>query len=63
MSINYTKNGKGKYQVELNGKEYHVQQLMSGNWSIFTLDREVREFVRTKGEATVWLYKNILKSL
>jgi len=63
MSINYTKNGKGKYQVKLNGKEYFVERMISGNWCIFTLDREVREIVRTKGNATVWLYKNILKTL
>ncbi len=58
-SIRYTKIKAGQYKVFLNGKEYFVSKLMSSNWAIQTLDREVSEVVASKGVATVWLYKNI----
>lgn len=61
-AITYKRIKKGQYKVTLNGKDYFVSQLLSGNWTIQTLDREVSQVVNTKGLATVWLYKNVLNT-
>lgn len=61
MSINYKRISKGTYTVTLNEVKYFVCHLMSGNWTLFTLDRATSLILNTKGQCTVWLYKNVVK--